>query len=440
MNINFIGLKTIDILCKRESLSKYKELIKTQYLSFDELRHIQNTKLKKLINYAYTNNIYYNNLMKLKNIKPNDISQVEDLYKLPVLTKDIIKNNYDKLLSTVKIRNNSVIKKTGGSTGQPLVYWISKSSESYLWGGIWRAWNVAGYSLGDKVLILAGDSLLKHGAKYQFYHLLNNWRCSDITNLDRRKISYILNDIKKHPNAMIYGYPTPIYLLAVYILENNLKPKVNNIVTTSEMLFDEHRKIIEKAFNCKVFDMYGANDGGIAAFECEKRNGYHINMERCIAEILDNSKQRVLQKDVGKIILTDLENYAMPFIRYEVGDLGSITNDYCGCKRGLHRLNTIHGRIKDCIHLNNGKKVDGSYFSKRFCEIQDIILFQIIQEKSREISARINIRNMNSQDLIKKINYLKNMIENDLGVDFKIVIDSNFEKNSNNKFKYILKK
>ena len=224
------------------------------------------------------------------------------------------------------------------------------------------------------------------------------------------------------------------------MLQNGLISKINFIVTTSEMLFPEYRKIIEQGFNCRVFDLYGANDGGVIAFECEYFDGYHLCMEKCLTEIVDEQGEKVTGSTIGDIVVTDLENYAMPLIRYKVGDRGSITNIPCKCNRGLNRLQKLSGRIKDFLELSNGKKIDGSYFTKRFRSINDIVLFQIIQKPSKDIYAKVSLSNNKKAETSSFITRLEKQISKELGVDFQIKVDDSFEKTTSQKFHYIVKR
>jgi phenylacetate-coenzyme A ligase PaaK-like adenylate-forming protein len=439
MNIRRFGLNGIDFLLRRNSVSRYQQLMQSQYYSYEKLCHIQNTKLKQLINHAYSTVSYYQTLMDRFKIWPEDIKNQEDLHKLPVLTKNTIRENLSLFISSKASSLRPVVARTGGSTGTPFEYRISRSFESYMWGSIWRAWTAGGYRPGDKVAVLGGDRIAKNSLKHKFYHFLNNWKYISITDLDDNNLLNIFQSIQRTACKMIYAYPTPLYLLSCYMLENGLNVRINHIVTTSEMLFPEHRLVIEKAFQCKVFDSYGANDGGALAFECDYFDGHHLSMERSITEVVNDKGGKVPNGTTGNLILTDLENYAMPLIRYKVGDRGSIINEPCECGRGLNRLQKISGRIKDFVELNNGRRIDGSYFTKRFRKISGIVLFQIIQKQSKDIYAKVSLSDEKDSKTRPSLEQLEETIANDLGTDFHIQVDSSFKRTLNQKFRYIIK-
>lgn len=439
MNIRRLGLNAIDFLLCRNSVSRYQQLMRSQYYSYEELRHIQNTKLKKLIKHAYSTASYYQTLMDRLKIRPNDIQDEKDLCKLPILTKENVRESPGFFVSSEINRLRPVVAMTGGSTGAPFEYRISRNFESYMWGSIWRAWTAGGYRPGDKVAVLGGDRIAKNSLKHKFYHFLNNWKYISITDLDDNNLLNIFQSIQRTACKMIYAYPTPLYLLSCYMLENGLNVPINHIVTTSEMLFPEHRLVIEKVFQCKVFDSYGANDGGALAFECNYFDGHHLSMERCITEVVNDKGEKVPNGTTGNLILTDLENYAMPLIRYKVGDRGSIINEPCECGRGLNRLQKISGRIKDFVELNNGRRIDGSYFTKRFRKTSGIVLFQIIQKQSKDIYAKVSLSNEKDSKARLSLEQLEETIANDLGTDFHIQVDSSFKRTLNQKFRYIIK-
>lgn len=433
------GLKIIDRLLKRNSIQTYQELMESQYYPFEQLQDMQNVKLQKLVNHAYRTTKFYRNSMDRLNLAPSDIKNQEDLQKLPVITKATIRKDPASFLSSEKNAFHPKVVKTGGSTGIPFEYCLSRNFDGYLWGGIWRAWSVGGYTPGDKVAAMGGDSLTKKSLKHRFYHLLNNWKNINVTDLSEPALRRIFNRLKSANCKMIYAYPTPLYLLANHMTNHQLEIRVNHIVTTSEMLFPEHRKTIQKAFQCRVFDLYGANDGGVLSFECDRFNGYHLAMEKCITEILNDRGEKLSAGTVGNVVLTDLENYAMPFIRYQVGDLACITNEPCQCGRGLNRLKKIHGRIKDFVELKEGVKIDGSYFTKRFRNVSGLLLFQIIQTHSNDVYAKVSCADKNDPAFLQAIKKMKADISKELGIDFDIRITGSFTKTPNQKFQYILK-
>jgi phenylacetate-CoA ligase len=306
----------------------YKKLVKNQWKPYSELKHDQEKKLMQMIGLAYENVPYYHNLFKGLGIRPGDIRTVEDLEKLPILTKDIIKNNWEDFkpanLSSMKYYNRA----TGGSTGTPMQYRLSKH-DRFLGGALlYRGWGYGGYGLGDKMVSLAGSSL-DIGTKsnlatkvHEIVRYLKKLSSFDMGEIEMRHYAEVLNTF--HPK-FIRGYASSIYFFAQWLDENDISVlSPDAVFTTAEVLLPNYRDVIEKQFNCKVFDQYGSYDGGGQALECNIHKGLHITAEKCILEIVDEAGNPLSPGQSGRIIVTDLYNYAMPFIRYEVGDIGTI--------------------------------------------------------------------------------------------------------------------
>jgi phenylacetate-CoA ligase len=195
---------------------------------------------------------------------------------------------------------------------------------------------------------------------------------------------YLQQIIKFNPRY-IRGYPSSIAILAEHALEHGIggiNPK--GVMTTAETLSKSQREMISSAFHCDVFDQFGCFDGGANACECDQHSGYHISVERSVHEFLDDSGSPVAPGENGHIILTDLWNYAMPFIRYDAGDMGVPTDRTCPCGRGLPLLEKITGRTVEQIVLPDGKRLPGLLLTDIF-EHGDVVTaiqdYQIVQEK-----------------------------------------------------------
>jgi len=372
-------------------IRNYKRHVETQWLPYEQLKETQEQQLTKMVNFAYENVPYYSSLFKNLGLTPKDITSIQDLQKLPVLTKQTIKDNWSdftpKHLSEMKFVRSS----TGGSTGAPMKYLISDNDWDIGVGLMLRGWSYAGYKLGDKVAIIAGTSLISSRKNILYKKIQNyflNHRSYSSFDMSQENLMKYYTDIDKWKPDIIRGYASSVYLFAKFIQDNNLKiefqPK--GVFTTAEKLFDKQRKLIESVFNTSVFDQYGLNDGGISAFECEQHSGMHIDMGKAILETVDNDGKQVINQQ-GKILATSLHNYAMPFIRYDTGDLGIISELECTCGRHTQLLKEIIGRITDFLKINNifvGSPVLTVLMGKF-----DIEQYQIIQNGPSSITCRI---------------------------------------------------
>lgn len=371
----------------------FKKALKSQWMPYKELKKDQESQLCKLITFSYRNVPYYHRLFKNLNLQPDDIKKIDDLEKLPVLTKDIILKNYDDFKPVNLNHIGYIVHSTGGSTGNPFKYRVSTVDRFVGGAMIYRGWSYGGYELGDKMIFLAGSALGVGTKSYlvtkshEIARNLKKLSSFDMSEVEMKNYFNIINSFKP---LFFRGYASAFNLFAKYIDENNLDiQKPNAIFTTSEKLYPDMKKNIENVFDCPVYDNYGLFDGGVSAHECSDHCGLHIDTERSIMEIVDE-KGSQLEKGVGNILATSLNNYAMPFIRYNTGDMGDLMNDFCGCGRGSMLLKEVIGRQNEMLQTPEGKFVHSAFFNGyMFGKISGIVEFQVIQKSLEKIVVKI---------------------------------------------------
>lgn len=370
----------------------YHALTKTQWWPIEKLKELQNEKLRRLINHVYNNVPYYQDLFKSLGLLPEDSKTAEDLVNLPILTKQDIIMNSENLKARDFNKYKPIVNSTGGSTGEPLKYYISKDMASINWAGMFRGWGWAGYRLGDKRITFGGSSLVPSQKTNLFSRirqtLERNTPLSAVS-LNDDKLAAYRRKIHNTKAPYIYGYPSSIYLLADYCLRKNIQEiSFKAVFTTAEVLLPKYRQVIESAFDCTVFDQYGSYDGGVQALECEEHSGFHISAEKVIVEIVDDYGNPVESGKPGRIIVTDLHNYAMPFIRYEVGDIGALSSEPCPCGRGLPMLKSLQGRTSDIIKLSNGVTIAGPAVTLIFkdCNVKQ---YQLVQTDHNKLLVNV---------------------------------------------------
>jgi len=344
----------------------YRTIQEMKKWNKEDIHKWQLEKLKRLIEYSYDNTDYYKELFDSINIKPNDINSIDDLSKIPILTKKLIQDNQLKLIS--KEIDSLYYKKsaTGGSTGDPLIYLQDNRSWSICNANKVVHWERTGYRYGDKFIALGSTSLFvnkKLSFKHKVYYKLTNRIGLNGINMSDEVCDNYCELIKKGNIKYIYGYASSIYLLAKYVLANNINLPIRACFPTAEIFKDLYRKTIKNAFNCKIVDCYGANDGGISAFS--HTEGFYEVGYNCIVRIEDPD-----ENGKGVALLTDLFNYAMPFINYRIGDIiqinSSVNNEY---KYNGQIINQVLGRTSDIITLGNGRTLTGPGFTVLFRDI-----------------------------------------------------------------------
>lgn len=380
------GIKLIDRIRGTQILQKYQEL---KRLSDDpeKLAGLHRKNLVNLITYLKSNNSYYQPLLNAFSNKEISNDPIAILNTLPIVDKQSINLNYRSIYNPDPNRPSQK-KKTGGSTGAPFYYYVDKEHLSWFWAHIYFFWNRYGeFNPGDPFVTIAGNSLrtTHRQLSESVYHILQNnyFIKGDVIDQDM-KVS-----AKRIQKAVIlYGYPSSILNIVriqpeIPRLFKNLKA----IFTTSEQLLPQNRESIEKAFGKPVFDMYGANDGGILTCECTEHEGYHINMLNCYVEIIEN------EYGMQEILLTNMSSYSFPFVRYRVGDLGNISNSPCKCGLSWPKITNLKGRTRDLIKLPSGNVIHGSYFNTIFYRHPSISGYQIIQHKDYSLELLIHLAN-----------------------------------------------
>nr|WP_321430913.1 phenylacetate--CoA ligase family protein [uncultured Methanolobus sp.] len=364
-----------------------------------------------MIGFAYRNVPYYHKLFNDLKLSPNDINKIEDLEKLPILTKEIIRSNWEAFkpanLSSMKYNKQA----TGGSTGTPLKYRLLKEDRFLNAILLYRGWGYAGFELGDKMTFIAGASLdvgTKSIFNKKIHEVTRNIRklsSFDMSEVDMKQYTEVLNSFNP---KYIRGYPSSLYFYCKWIQENDISIKLPDAVsTTSEKLLPYMRETIRDVFNCEIFDAYGLNDGGVSAFECKEHNGLHIDTDRSIMEIVDSNGFQ-LDEGQGDIIATSLHNFAMPLIRYHTGDMGHIIEDKCGCGRGSKLLKEVLGRSVDILITPEGKSVHGWFFLYimwQYCH--GVKEYQVIQKQVDLIVIKLVIDDQFDE---KQLNNIKEIV------------------------------
>lgn len=418
----------------------YKKLVDSQWKPYSDQKKDQENQLKHMITFAYKNVPYYHKLFNKLKLDSCDIRTTEDLEKLPILTKDIIKQNFEDFkpvnLDSMKYYVNS----TGGSTGTPLQFRLLKYDRFFNGVSLYRGWGYAGYELGDKMVFLAGSSL-DVGSKsfivkkaHEISRNIRKLSSFDMSTQDMQQYAKVINSFKPE---FIRGYPSSINFFANFLDENKIDiitPRA--ILTTAEKSIPSIQKNIKNIFGCDVYDAYGLNDGGLGAYECSEHNGLHIDTERSIMEIVDDDGLQ-LENGVGKILATSLHNYAMPFIRYDTGDMGHIVDDICGCGRGSKLLKEVIGRSADILLTPEGKHVHGYFILYIFWDYgEGIKEYQVIQEKIDKLVIKIVAEKKLNEAQLDGIREIIQSKSEGWEVEFRFV--DKIERTRAGKYKYII--
>lgn len=373
-------------------LSYWKKLEKTQYATEKILLEKQWVKLRTIIRYAYDNNLFYRERFDQYGVHPEEIMSYEDITKIPILTKEEIRRNTPKMMSDGFSRDTLLKIKTGGSTGKPLELYITEECSEMRNACARRHDRWAGWEVGEPVGAVWGNPVLPNDIKGK----LINWLLAptiylDTMNVTEKTVKKFAKDWEESKPTLLFGHAHSLYLLAQYVHGLSIRHiQPEGIISTSMVLFPHERETIEHVFGVKVFDRYGCEEVSLIASECERHEGMHLNIEHLFIEFVKDDGSSAKPGEPGNIIVTDLMNRAMPFIRYKVEDVGVPLEKKCSCGRGLPLMEKVSGRVADFLIKKDGTRVAGvSLIENTLTKIPGIEQMQIIQESLEFIRIRL---------------------------------------------------
>jgi phenylacetate-CoA ligase len=355
----------------------------SQWWEPEQLLAFQWAELRKLLRHAFDSVPYYQLKYRAAGASFSDIRTWEDFKRLPVLTRDEIRQHRDQLCST-SYKGRLLPHATGGSSGVPTRFY--RTYESYDWrtAAKDRVYSWSGLHLGDKSVYLWGapvGALPKHEIwKTRLHEAVQRQKIFNTFSQTEDLWSHIHAEICRSLPTAIVGYVSSLQQFAEFLRRTRRSlPRVIGVIAAAEPLFEDVRWSIEQAFEAPVYNTYGSREFMSLAGECWYRDGLHINSENVVLEAACDTDEP------SNIIVTDLHNYGMPFIRYETGDLGNLKDGRCECGRGLPRLRSIEGRVLDMLRTADGRIVPGEFFPHLLKEIPEFEQYRVEQKDLNRI-------------------------------------------------------
>ena len=430
-------------------LKWYNFLQESQWWSREKLEEYQMQQLSKLLNHTYENVPYYRRVFDERGLKPKEFQNLDDLRRLPLLNKDIVRENLKDLIAKNISEESIEYVTTGGSTATPTKFAILKrDTEIKRLAFEWRYWNWMDYKFGDRCAILRSNIVKKKKDgmdDWWEYDRKNNYLILSTYDMTPENLSHYLEKIEEFRPRSIRAYPSAIEVLARFIkkkgLDVNQDKYLKGISTTSETLFPGQRVLIEETFNCPVFDKLGHTELAVIAGNCKKREGYHISPEYGIVELIDKENQLIRGfNEIGEIVATGFINLAMPLIRYRTGDLASWEEKECGCGRKLPLLTNLQGRVQELIVTKDGGLITLTNFIWPQSSLLDnVYQFQFYQNKPGAVLVRIVRKaNYTKADTKALLQDFKERIKE--RADFKIEFVGEIPRTSRGKFNYLIQK
>jgi phenylacetate-CoA ligase len=399
-------------------------LEKTQWLKREEIAKMQWQRLRALIKHAYFTVPYYHRVFKQRGLMPEDIKNPDSLLKLPILTKEDIRGNFNDLISRGFPRKEIIASSTGGSTGEPLRFYTTRESINWSTAAELRAYKWSGFRLGDRQALIWGSpiDLAKWSSlRGRVWNFVTGTLVLNAGSMSETSMKRFAEKLMRFRPKLIRGYASGVYLFAKFLESKGINLKPGAVITTAETLFSHQRAKIEDVFGCSVYDFYGSREVPALACGCSEKSGYHISSENVLLEFIKDN-EKVAANETGAILVTDLTNYAMPFIRYRIGDLGKPLDEACPCGRGLSLFGSLEGRITDVIVTRDGKYVSSPVFTLVFKDLEHVKEYQIIQESYEKIKVKIVKRGQYSeQDSNYIISGMKKIIGEDVQIEIEFV-------------------
>ena len=366
------------------SVALRRRMEQSQWWPAARLETLQLERLRALLSHAGRHVPYYRELFASLGFDPARVHDLRDLRGLPILHKADIRARRDDFKSVLAgpLRRFN----TGGSSGEPLVFWLGEERISHDVAAKWRATRWWGVDIGDREAVLWG-SPIELGAQDRlraWRDRLLRTRLLPAFDLSPARLDDYLAQLRRQRPAMLFGYPSALSRLARHARARRLAMDdlgIRVVFVTAERLYDEQRAVIGAVFGCPVANGYGGRDAGFIAHECPE-GGMHITAEDVIVEIVDAQGQPLPAGVSGAIVVTHLATRDFPFIRYATGDVGALGDQPCPCGRGLPLLHAIDGRATDFVVAQDGTVMHGLALIYILRDLPQVRAFKIVQEST----------------------------------------------------------
>lgn len=408
-----------DLSLSYKGIKLYKSFLKDScFYSKEKIQAFQFKRLKELLIESSKNVPYYKNLFNEIGFVPErDFNTLEDIKKIPILTKTDARKYREELINK-KFEKKALIFKTSGSSGNPFVELISRNQWIVEQGVVWRHWKWAGYNFRDTMAIVR-SYVPKNDTDLIKYEKARNFIYYSPFHLGEDNILKYLNHMNQQKIKFLRGYPSSLLQVALVAKKHNIKiPTLKGMLTASEVLTENDRETIEDAFGVKISNHYGLAEQVVMFGDCEKHEGMHNYDEYGYLELLDTQTE-----NIKKIIGTNINNFAMPLIRYDTEDL-AVVGKGCSCNRSSQTVLNVIGRNDVVIKLRDGSILPTVNFYTMF-EHYPIERWQVLQHTFEDIEVKISGNKISNEELSRRI-YDDFMIR--IPDNIKINLTINFDK------------
>lgn len=405
------------------------QLRKNQWKKSRELKKIQLKRLRAIVTYAYYNVPYYHKILNSAKTKPEQIKNLEDLQKIPMTTKSDVQGNHSNIISKNVDLNKCTVNFTSGSTGTPLEVIADPEARYYSIALLQYAFFECGLRLRDKLVeakvhLKNGKSMSRPAIGIGF---LGRTRVSCMNTIEEN-----IELLKKIRPDALYIYPSVLWQLAKEIKNKNvseINPRL--IFSHAETLTPRCIQLVDSTFETSIHNLYGSAEFNRLAFQCDRHSGLHMITDGAVIEIIKNG-ENVDHDEPGEIVVTGLYNYAMPLIRYRIGDVGVTSDERCDCGRSWPLIKRIEGRSNDFSILPSGQAVSPMNLVNAMEPkyVKGVMQYQIVQEKRDYFLVKVVVNQEFKREqipIIQKRIQLRCLGE-EINVDVQVVNEISIDK------------
>ena len=359
----------------------------SQKWSKQELDSFRNEKMRKLIDHCYKNVPYYQRIMADRRLTPKDFKSVEDLCKLPILTKDTLRACAQELQAHNASRMKVSLAITGGTTGEPIR--VCRDWNCQAWGSMCfeRGLKWGGREANESRIMLFGGSL--GISKQRLTMRIGSYFRGDLFlpafELRESNVLHYAERIRKSGSQFLVGYSSAIYRLATLLIQQGQKVKLKAVFPTAELFLPEWAQATGDAFDCPILPFYGCGEVNSLGYSTPKQSGYLVPDEHAVIEVMTNDSSYFYGD--GRFLITDLDNYAMPIIRYLNGDAGKVSPPDGGYP--FNRIERLDGRFNSLLMTDSGDLISGVIGTHVFRHTVSVKRYQIVQEEPLRVVIKI---------------------------------------------------
>ncbi|MBB5018888.1 phenylacetate-CoA ligase [Chitinivorax tropicus] len=425
-----------------DTVAVKRQLEQTQWLKPEAIRALQLDRLRAFLTDCGQHVPYYRDLFAKLAFDPVAITSLSDLARLPILTKDIIRREFEQLKSSQA--EPMKLFSTTGSTGDPLRFFISNTRVSHDVAAKWRATRWWDVDIGDREMVIWSSpiELTKQDRVKQLRDWLLRSRLVPSATLSPADMARFVEAIRRFKPAMLFGYPSSMTLIAQHAEKQGVRLDdlgIKVAFCTAERMYPHQADTLKRVFGCPVANGYGGRDAGFIAHACPQ-GGYHITAEDIIVEVVDEQGLPLPAGVPGEVVVTHLYSTGFPFVRYKNGDVAVLDDAQCACGRGLPLLKEVRGRTNDVLLAEDGSMVHDVAIAMVLRDMPGVIAFKVIQETLHHCRLQL-VRDERFQTVSSELS-IRDTFRARLGQGVKLDIEyvAAIEPEKSGKYRYVVSK